>query len=104
MILTDDVVYGVTGTALGAVGAGLSVTEIQAIVSIVVTVLSFIIGVLVPVIIKIVKKIKEAKKDGVITREEKSEIISEINRGAQEIKEGSKEIVKQVSDKIQKKE
>lgn len=100
MVLTDDITYGVTGTALGAVGTGLLVTEIQAIVSICVTVASFLIGVLIPVIIKIVKKIKDAKADGVITKEEKQEIISEIKEGAETIKDG----VKQVSDKVQKKE
>lgn len=99
-MLSEDVACGVTGTALGAVGTGLSVNEIQAIVSICVTVASFLIGVLIPVIIKIVKKIKKAKEDGVITAEEKKEIISEIKEGAETIKDG----VKQVSDKVQKKE
>lgn len=100
MMLSDDITYGVAGTALGAAGAGLSVTEVQAIISIIVTVLSFIIGVLVPVIIKIVNKIKNAKADGVITEDEKKEIISEIKEGAETIKDG----IKQVSDEVQKKE
>lgn len=100
MMISDDIACGVTGTALGAVGTGLSVNEIQAIVSICVTVLSFLIGVLIPVIVKIVKKVKKAKEDGVITEEEKKEIISEVKDGAKEIKEG----IKQVSDTVQKKE
>ena len=87
MTFDDRLIYGIVGTAVSATGAGLSVNEIQAIVSIVVTIAGFIIGVLVPVIIKIVKKIREAKEDGVITDEEKKEIIETIEQGAQEIKD-----------------
>lgn len=86
-MLDDRIIYGIVGTAVSATGASISVTEIQAIVSIIVTVLGFIIGVLIPVIIKIVKKIKEAKEDGVITDEEKKEIMETIEHGAQEIKD-----------------
>lgn len=53
--MTDRMMYGVVGTAVGAVGAGLSVTELQAIISICVTVLGFIISVAIPGIIKLVK-------------------------------------------------
>ena len=87
MVLDDRVMYGLIGTAVSATGAGLSVTEIQAIVSIIVTIAGFIISVLIPVIMKIVKKIKEAKKDGVITDEEKEEIIDTISDGVKEIKD-----------------
>lgn len=87
MTFDDRLVYGIVGTVVSATGAGLSVNEIQAIVSMVVTIAGFIIGVLVPVILKIVKKIREAKEDGVITDEEKKEIIDTISDGAQEIKD-----------------
>lgn len=87
MVVDDRVIYGIVGTAVSATGAGLSVNEIQAIVSMVVTIAGFIIGVLIPVIIKIVKKIREAKEDGVITDEEKKEIIDTISDGAKEIKD-----------------
>lgn len=102
-MISDDVACGITGTALGAVGTGLSVNEIQAIVSICVTVLSFFIGVLIPVIVKIVKKIKKAKEDGVITKEEVKEIKDTVIDGVKEVKDGI-ENIKQVSDKNQKKE
>lgn len=87
MTFDDRLVCGIVGTAVSATGAGLSVNEIQAIVSMVVTIAGFIIGVLIPVIIKIVKKIREAKEDGVITEEEKKEIIDTISDGAKEIKD-----------------
>ena len=53
--MTDKMMYGVVGTAVGAVGAGLSVNELQAIISICVTVLGFLISVAIPGIIKLVK-------------------------------------------------
>lgn len=96
MLGADDVTYGVVGTALGVAGAGLSVTELQAIVSIIVTILSFIIGVLVPVIIKIVNKIKEVKADGVITPEEKEELKNEIKEGINTVTDGAKELAEKV--------
>lgn len=87
MTFDDKLICGIVGTAISATGAGMSVNEIQAIVSIIVTIAGFIISVLIPVIIKIVKKIKEAKKDGVITDEETEEIIDTISEGAKEIKD-----------------
>lgn len=53
--MTDKMIYGVIGTAVGSVGASLSVTELQAIISICVTVLGFLISVAIPGIIKLVK-------------------------------------------------
>lgn len=88
--------FGLTGTAVSAAGAGLSVTEIQAIVSIVVTVLGFIISVFVPLCIKLYQKIKKAKEDGKIDKEELDDIV-----------ETGKEIVdetKKVVDDIKKKD
>ena len=66
----DELTCGIGGTVLSAVGAGMSVTELQAIISIIVTVSGFIISVLIPLIIKLVKKIKKAREDGVVTEEE----------------------------------
>ena len=68
--MDDKMLFGLTGTAVSAAGAGLSVTEIQAIVSIVVTVLGFIISVFVPLCIKLYQKIKKAREDGKIDEEE----------------------------------
>ena len=94
--MDDKMLFGLTGTAVSAAGAGLSVTEIQAIVSIVVTVLGFIISVFVPLCIKLYQKIKKAKEDGKIDKEELEDIV-----------ETGKEIVdktKDVIDDIKKKD
>lgn len=64
------------GTTLGAVGAGISVSEVQAIVSIIITVLGFVITVLIPLGIKLYKKIKKALEDKKITKEEALDIAS----------------------------
>lgn len=73
--MDDKLMYGVIGTVVGATGAGLSVTELQAIISIIVTVLGFCISVLAPLIIKLVKKIKKAREDGKIDKEELDDIL-----------------------------
>ena len=91
---------GITGTVMSATGAGLSVTELQAIISIVITVLGFIISVLIPLVIKIVKKVKAAKEDGVITKEEAADILET----GKEIKDATESLIKEVSDKKNQKE
>lgn len=96
MFSTDEnYIPGILGTLISATGAGLSVTELQAIVSIVVTVLGFIISVIVPLIIKLVKQIKKAKKDGKIDKEE----IHEITSTVKEIVDESSKFIDEVSDK-----
>ena len=103
-MLTDDrIIMGVAGTAVGAVGAGLSVNELQAIVSIIVTLIGFTISVLIPAIVKIVKKIKEAKKDGVVTEEEKKEIQKEILDGSKTIITQGKEVIEQIKEQKENK-
>ena len=95
----DRLLYGITGTILGGVGAGMSVTELQAIVSIIVTVLGFIISVLVPLGIKLYHKIKDAKADGKITKEE----IEDITSTAKEIVDESSKLIEEVSRKEKEK-
>lgn len=65
---------GAFGTMISATGAAISVTEVQAIISIIVTVLGFVISVLIPLGIKLYKKIKKATEDGKITKEEAEDI------------------------------
>jgi hypothetical protein len=98
MVPDERILIGMAGTTVSAVGAGMSVTDLQAIISIVVTVSGFIISVLIPLIIKLVKKIKAAKADGKITKEEKQEIASTVK----EIIDESSKVVEEVSDKVQK--
>ena len=94
MMHEDQIAAGILGTAVSAAGAGLSVNEVQALVSIIVTVLGFVISVLIPLVMKLIDKIKEAKKDGKIDKEEMKdngstgkEIIDETKKTIDEIKD-----------------
>ena len=94
--MQDDNLYvGLVGTAISATGASLSVTDLQAIISIIVTIAGFIISVLIPLGIKIVNKIKEAKADGKIDKEEMKDIIST----GKEILDETKKVIDDVIDK-----
>lgn len=85
-----NIVCGVLGGLLGLTGTSLSVNEIQAIVSMVCTILGFLIMVLIPRIVSLVNKIKKAKEDGIITKEEMDDIVSD-----------GKEIVDQTTDFVE---
>ena len=98
-MVKDTTIMGIAGTCLSAIGASISVTELQAIISIIVTVLGFLLGVVLPWIIKIIKKVKEAKKDGVITEEEANDIMDTIGQAGKEIKDGAESLKEEVSDK-----
>lgn len=87
----DIITCGVVGTAVSATGAGLSVTELQAIISIIVTIAGFLISVIIPLVIKLVRKIKEIKKDGKVTDEEVQEVIDILDEGASEMKRSVKD-------------
>ena len=76
MMQDDNLYIGLVGTAISATGASLSVTDLQAIISIIVTIAGFVISVLIPLGIKLVNKIKAAKADGKIDKEEMEDIIS----------------------------
>ena len=95
----DELTCGISGTVLSAVGAGMSVTELQAIISIIVTVSGFIISVLIPLIIKLVKKIKKAREDGVVTKEELDDIIET----GKEIANETGSLIEQVKEESDKK-
>lgn len=95
MLPDDKMMMGIIGTAVSATGAGLSVTELQAIISIIVTIAGFVISVLIPLIIKLVKKIKAAREDGKIEKEEMEDIIST----GKEIVDETKKVIDEVKDK-----
>ena len=95
MMQEDKIMVGLLGTSVSALGAGLSVTELQAIISIIVTILGFIISVLIPLGIKIVNKIKAAKADGKIDKEEMKDIIYT----GKEILDETKKVIEEVKDK-----
>ena len=95
-MMTDNHVYiGMLGTAVSAVGAGISVNELQAIISIIVTIAGFIISVLIPLCIKLTNKIKAARADGKVDKEEMKDILST----GQEILDETKKVIDEVKDK-----
>ena len=95
-MMSDDNLYiGLVGTAISATGASLSVTDLQAIISIIVTIAGFIISVLIPLGIKLVNKIKQARADGKVDEEEMKDILST----GQEILEETKKVIDKIDDK-----
>ena len=94
----DKLMCGVVGTAISAAGTGLAINEIQAIVSIVITIAGFIISVLIPLIMKLIHKIKEAKKDGKLSKEELDDITSTVK----EIVDESSKVIEEVSQTKEK--
>ena len=95
MMQEDKILVGILGTSISAVGAGMSVTELQAIISMIVTVAGFIISVLIPLGVKLYNKIKGAKKDGKIDKEEMKDILST----GKEIVDETKEFIDKIDDK-----
>lgn len=95
MMQEDKILVGILGTSISAVGAGMSVTELQAIISMIVTVAGFIISVLIPLCVKLYNKIKEAKKDGKVDKEELEDIMST----GKEILDETKKVIDEVKDK-----
>ena len=91
----DNLHIGVAGTIVSAAGAGLSVTDLQAIISIVITIAGFVISVLIPLLLKLANKIKQAKEDGKVDKEEMKDIIST----GQEILEETKKVIDKIDDK-----
>ena len=91
----DKILVGILGTSISAVGAGMSVTELQAIISMIVTVAGFIISVLIPLCVKLYHKIKDAKKDGKVDKEELEDIMST----GKEILDETKKVIDEVKDK-----
>ena len=91
----DNLHIGIAGTIVSAAGASLSVTDLQAIISIIVTVAGFIISVLIPLLLKLAAKIKAAKEDGKVDKEEMKDILST----GQEILEETKKVIDKIDDK-----
>ena len=95
MMQEDNLHIGVAGTIVSATGAGLSVTDLQAIISIIITIAGFVISVLIPLLLKLAAKIKAAKEDGKIDKEEMKDILST----GQEILEETKKVIDKIDDK-----
>ena len=95
MMQEDNLHIGIAGTMVSAAGASLSVTDLQAIISIIVTVAGFVISVLIPLLLKLAAKIKAAKEDGKVDKEEMKDILST----GQEILEETKKVIDKIDDK-----
>lgn len=95
MMQEDNLHIGVAGTLVSAAGVSLSVTDLQAIISIIVTVAGFVISVLIPLLLKLEAKIKAAKEDGKVNKEEMKDILST----GQEILEETKKVIDKIDDK-----
>ena len=95
MMQEDNLHIGIAGTMVSAAGASLSVTDLQAIISIIVTVAGFVISVLIPLLLKLAAKIKAAKEDGKVNKEEMKDILST----GQEILEETKKVIDKIDDK-----
>lgn len=95
----DKLMCGVVGTAVSAAGTGLAINEIQAIVSIIITIAGFIISVLIPLIMKLIHKIKVAREDGKLSKEEVDGIASTVK----EIVNESSKVIGEVLDKKESK-
>ena len=95
MLQEDKIMVGLLGTSVSAIGAGLSVTDLQAIISIIVTIAGFIISVFIPLCVKLYNKIKRAKEDGKIDKEEMEDIAST----GKEILDETKKVIDEVKDK-----
>ena len=95
MMSEDNLYIGLVGTAISATGASLSVTDLQAIISIIVTIAGFVISVLIPLLLKLAAKIKKAKEDGKVDKEEMKDILST----GQEILEETKKVIDKIDDK-----
>ena len=95
MMQEDNLHIGIAGTMVSAAGASLSVTDLQAIISIIVTIAGFVISVLIPLLLKLAAKIKAAKEDGKVDKEEMKDILST----GQEILEETKKVIDKIDDK-----
>ena len=95
MVQEDKIMIGLLGTSISAVGASISVTDLQAIISIIFTIAGFVISVLIPLVIKLFNKIKEAEEDGKIDKKEMKDIIST----GQELLEETKKVIDKIDDK-----
>ena len=81
--MNKEVVGGMCGTALSAVGTGLQTSEVLQIISLVLT----IIGSLITITMAIINGWKKAKADGKITSDEIQEGVKIVQDGLEELKD-----------------
>lgn len=84
---SDKLMGGVIGNVIAAAGW---LQDMENIVSIVCCIAGFLITLITCVIVPVWHKIREAKKDGVLTPEELGEIADTLQNGIDQIKPGDK--------------
>lgn len=92
MINYQQFTAGATGTAVSAAGFALSVTQLQAILSLTATIIGLVITVATSIVIPVIHKIIEAKKDGKITKDEAIDIVDTAKDGLDKVKDEIKKI------------
>lgn len=85
--MNKEVVGGICGTTLSAVGTGLQTSEVLQIISLVLT----IIGSIITIVMAITNWWKKAKADGKITSEEIQEGVQIIQDGIETLKDKTQE-------------
>ena len=85
--MNKEVVGGLCGTTLSAVGTGLQTSEVLQIISLVLT----IIGSIITIVMAITSWWKKAKADGKITSEEIQEGVQIIQDGIETLKDKTQE-------------
>ena len=85
-------ICGAVGATVGSVGVATSITETQAVVSMVITILGFVISVLIPLGIRIYNWYKKSKADGKIDKEEVEELKDIVKDGKDKVEDGIKDI------------
>lgn len=84
---SKEVIGGIVGTSVSAVGTGLQPNEVLQTISIVLT----IIGTLITIAMAIANWWKKAKKDGKITKDEIQEGVNIIKDGVEVLKDKTKD-------------
>ena len=84
---SKEVIGGIVGTSVSAVGTGLQTNEVLQTISIVLT----IIGTLITIAMALVNWWKNAKKDGKITKDEIQEGVDIIKNGVEVLKDKTKD-------------
>ena len=84
---TKEVIGGIVGTSVSAVGTGLQTNELLQTISLVLT----IVGTCITITMAIINWWKKAKEDGKITKDEIKDAVDIIKDGAESIKDTLKD-------------
>lgn len=95
MTSSKEVIGGIVGTSVSAVGTGMQTNELLQRISLILT----IVGTLITIIMALVNWWKNAKKDGKITKDEINDAVNIIKDGADSVNE----VVNKNKDKEEKK-